>query len=270
MRAELVSYLAAMRAAISEKIDNDSISPTNVGEDGFADLVTILDAIIREPDIFSGVGDPALSMGVDGDFYFQSGNPVLLKKKSDGAWTVNGSIDLGIDFPDGNFTIKTSLLGDTVTATSGFWYLDNNQYRKATPTEFTISSADNTLETQDLIYATTSNTILYLAGTPGLGQPALPANSVLVDVVVIPSVASGATPYLIYGQTQEVAETAVTTIDATADTNGQVDLSANAIPAYPIIAAYQNENTVPVSYDNTTKIAYGLIPDTAVKLIFIA
>ncbi len=268
---DLDSYRAAVNEDITVQTDPNSIPPETVG--GF--LVQMAD-IVEEyfpggyTGFSNGASEPNPLAGEDKDIYFQDGTPVKVWQKQGATWLNVANIVIPLTFPDGNFTVRTYLKQGTATASSGFWYIDNGQYQKATQTQFTISAANGTLETQDLIYANKLNQILYTQGTPGLGQPALPANTVLIDVVIIPSTSSAADPYLLLGQTQEVVESSILTVSATADANGQVDLSAMSIPDFPIMSAYQNNNIIPASYDNSTKVAYGLEPSTSVTFKFFA
>lgn len=238
MRASFVNYLAAMRPAISEKTDPDTISPEDVGETGLADLVEILDSEIVVPNISGGGPTPVASFGNSGDFYLQSGNPVIVWQKISGTWTNKGTLEMGVTFPDGNFSVKTSLDAGVVTATPGYWFISNNQYIKTTQTQFNISSAHATLETQDLVYADTNDEILFTEGTPGMGQPTLPANCVLIDVAIIPSVASGDDPYLSLGFT----ETNETTIIKTTVNASQDDISGS--DPYYLPVAYLTDDTI--------------------------
>lgn len=179
----------------------DSIEPVTVGE-GFTTLVDLLAPFIESINnqtYYSGASIPSSLIGVDLDLYARTQNPLEIYRKESGAWVLKWSIPLTVTFPDGNFTVKTTLNADVITAFAGFWFISNNQYSTLTQTQYNISSAHATLETQDLIYADTNDEILFLAGTPGLGQPTLPADCVLIDVVMIPSVASGADPYLLLG-----------------------------------------------------------------------
>lgn len=255
MRAEFISYLAAMRAAISEKVTVDTISPENVGEDGFADLVAILDAIITVPSISSGTDTPTTALGVSGDFYIQSGNPAIVWQKVGSIWANKGNLSIGVVFPDGNSTVKTSLDMGVVTATPGTWFIGNTAYNKLSQTQFTLSAADATLERQDLIYSNTSNQVLLTEGVPGGGQPALPANSVLIDVAVIPSTVSGDDPYLVLGFTDTDATTIVkTTVNATQD-------DINGTDPYYLPVAYLTDDTIWKASWEMGGVTYYITPD---------
>lgn len=196
------AYKAQIDADITTKTAANSIEPVVVGE-GYKDLVDLLAPFIESINdqvYFQGSSVPSDLLGDDLDLYARTQDPLIIYRKESGAWVVKWTIPLSsLTFPDGNFTVKTSLNAGVLTAFAGVWFISNNQYNTAVQTQFNISAANATLETQDLIYADTNSAILFLAGTPGLGQPSLPANCVLIDVVIIPSVASGADPYLRFG-----------------------------------------------------------------------
>ena len=59
------------------------------------------------------------------------------------------------------------------------------------------------------------------------------------------------------------------TIADTSDANGEYDASGDGLPDFPIFQVYEGENTIPASYNNTTKIISGLNPSTAFTAKFI-
>ena len=195
-------YKNQINTDITTKTADNSIEPVTVGN-GFTDLVDLLEdpiESINNQGYSSGTSIPSDLIGADLDLYYRLQDPVVIYRKESGSWVEKVSIPLAtLTFPDGNFTVKTTLNAGVLTAFPGFWFISNNKYNTTTQTQFNISTADDTLETQDLIYADTNDDILFLAGTPGLGQPALPANCVLIDIVIIPSVANGSDPYLTFG-----------------------------------------------------------------------
>lgn len=190
---------------ITTKTAANSIEPVVVGN-GYTDLVNLLTPYIESINnqtYYEGSGVPSDLLGEDLDLYARTQNPIVIYRKEAGTWVVKWTIPLGFTFSDGPIVgLRCSLSGSALTVTAGQWSVGGTLYTKLTQTGFTISTAHATLETQDIVYASNGDDqVLFLAGTPGLGQPTLPANSVLIEIAVIPSVASGASPYLVYGNT---------------------------------------------------------------------
>jgi hypothetical protein len=81
----------------------------------------------------------------------------------------------------------TTASGTTATTTAGTWRISNLVYSKGTSTSTTIPAQDATLSRYVVIYGTTSNTILGVNGTLSTDpvQPDIPANTVLIDVILI-------------------------------------------------------------------------------------
>lgn len=203
-------------AVYKTQIDNDistqslpnSIPPDVVGS-GYTDLADLLapyiNAINNEA-ILSGSTVPSSGTGNDLDLYYRVQSSFFeLYRKESGAWVLKISVPFGITLPDGPATLRTFISGTTASVTKGGWFISNTVYNKATQTNFTVPAADATFYRTDLIYADTSNQILYLTGTPSLTpvDPTLPANTIAVDYVIVPSVASGFDPYLRFGSTTE-------------------------------------------------------------------
>lgn len=203
-------------AVYKTQIDNDistqslpnSIPPDVVGS-GYTDLADLLapyiNAINNEA-ILSGSTVPSSGIGNDLDLYYRTQSSFFeLYRKESGAWVLKVSVPFGITLPDGPATLRTFINGSTASVTKGGWFISNAVYNKLTQTNFSVPAADATFYRTDLIYADTSNNILYSTGTPSLTpvDPTLPANTIAVDYVIVPSVASGFDPYLRFGSTTE-------------------------------------------------------------------
>ena len=80
-----------------------------------------------------------------------------------------------------------SLVGTTVTITAPIvWFINGVTYTKATNSVFTINSATAGFYREDLIYATTSSTLIKLEGAENASaaiEPTLPAGTIKVSVV---------------------------------------------------------------------------------------
>lgn len=206
LASELAAYSAQVNADVSSQTDPNSIDPTTVGSIGI-DLANIIEpyiSVANNQTIYEGTSDPTTlpSFGADLDlFYYKQASFFALYRKESGTWTVKTTVPFGVVLPDGPATIRTFISTTNVTVTPGGWFISNVVYNKATQTLFAIPAADLNFYRTDLVYADTSNTISYLTGTPALTpiDPTLPANTIAVDYVIVPSTSSGFEPYLRYG-----------------------------------------------------------------------
>ena len=101
---------------------------------------------------------------------------------------VNNLLALKADKTNGLIsTGGISLVGTTVTITAPIiWFINGVTYTKATNSVFTINSATAEFYRKDLIYATTSSTLIKLEGAENASaaiEPTLPAGTIKVSVV---------------------------------------------------------------------------------------
>lgn len=197
------AFNAAINTDISTQTTPNSIPPEVVGA-GYTDLADLLEPYINAINnqaLLFGTGVPSDLVGQDLDLYFQQTNPINLYRKLSGSWVLQGSLPIDFTLPEGNLSVMTSITGFTVTASRGGWVINNTVYQKATQTLITVTGADANLDRYDLIYADELNQILYLQGTASVSPvvPSLPADTTMIDTVIVPSVASNNTPYLVFG-----------------------------------------------------------------------
>lgn len=206
--ADIAVYKTQIDNDISTQSLPNSIQPDVVGS-GYTDLADLLAPYINSINneaILTGSGVPSALTGNDLDLYYRLQSSFFeLYRKEAGAWVLKVTVPFGVTLPDGPATLRSFIAGTTASITKGGWFISNQVYNKATQTNFSVPAADATFYRTDLIYANTSNQILYLTGTPSLTptDPALPANTIAVDYVIVPSVASGFDPYLRFGSTTE-------------------------------------------------------------------
>ena len=198
------AYMAVINPSVIEKVDTDSIDPVDVGGIALGLQAFIpLWKTINLQDITQDDPAPIDADGADGDDYWQNLiNGFKIWRKENGAWVVKITINNSLNVPDGVVSgLRSFISGNVVTVESGGWVIANVIYRKDTQTQFTLSAANANWGRYDLIYADDSNAVLLLEGTASASPviPTLPADSILVDVAFIPSVASGNSPYLLYG-----------------------------------------------------------------------
>lgn len=202
--ADITAYKAQIDNDISTQSLPNSIPPDVVGS-GYTDLADLLAPYINSINnqgITSGSGVPSALSGNELDLYYRvQPSSFELYRKESGAWVLKVAVPFGIVLPDGPATLRTTIASTTVTVTPGGWFISNVVYNKATQTLFSVPAADLNFYRNDLIYADTSNQILYLTGTPSLTPvtPTLPANTIMVDTVIAPSVSADADPYLLFG-----------------------------------------------------------------------
>ena len=201
--ADKVAYNAAINEDITTQTGPNTIPPEVVGS-GYTDLANMLEPYIlriNNAALLDGTAAPTSGLGQDLDLYFQQTNPIIIWRKIAGVWQQQVELPFGVILPEGNMTVRTLIEGLSVTASKGGWSISNVIYQKATETAITVTSADLNFTRIDNIYGTTSNTIIYQEGTPSSTPvaPTLPANTVLIDNVIVPASSSGDAPYLLYG-----------------------------------------------------------------------
>jgi hypothetical protein len=102
---------------------------------------------------------------------------------------------------------------------------------------------------------------IYTKDFPDIGRALLDT-----DIVVVAIAGDNVT----YRSTVGAVRTALkVTITNTSDSNGEYDASGDGVPDFPVFTVYEGANTIPASYDNTTKIISGLNPSTAFTAKFI-
>lgn len=197
---ELAAYKAQVNNDVSTQSDPDSIAPDVVGSIG-TDLADILLPELLKINNFNATGGTGIPAGGQPkDIYFKSNlNEIQIWRNVNGAWQQISTIPLGISYPDGIILgLRTSINGYIVTVSPGTWAIANAAYSKAVQTQLTIDPKDINYGRWDLIYANTANQILLSKGVASNvpAKPVLPANSILVDYVYIPSVGA---PFLSSG-----------------------------------------------------------------------
>lgn len=269
--AEIASYKIGVVTDITSKTTINSISPENVGDAStdLADLILPYLEIIAVGggDISGGTGVPDDLVGADGDVYYRiSGGTFFVYRKESGSWDAKVSLTIGIVLPDGPLiNLRVAVNGLDVVVTPGGWVIDNVLYEKGTQTGFTIPTPDLNFYRYDLIYANNSGDILYITGTPSTSPnfPTTPANSIVVDFIIVPSVASGENPYSYYGNGGFSGGTETLLISDTSDANGEYDVSSIVTSEFPLFTIY-DENGMQASYqyDNTNKKIIFMPPST--------
>lgn len=187
---------------IGVKNSPDSITPTDVhqvNESGFTAIFDILNTI-NSLNLLGGDQPPLNSQGLENDFYLQVGNSISGYKKLNGAWQQFFNIPFGIQVPDGNGTLQSSVSQGVVTVSPGVWWINNVQYVKAVQDQFTVPTADFNLDRIDAVFGKTDNTVYYATGTasanPDNTKPSTPLDQILVTYVYVPRGSSGNPPYI--------------------------------------------------------------------------
>lgn len=230
--SEIAAYIITADATVTTQSTVDSISPAEVGELGTA-LATLLLPYMEEINDFAITASSIAPDDLDGsdkDLHFQGGSEIKIWRKVVSTWELQATIPLGITFPDGPLTLRTSLSGMVVTITPGAWAIDNDIYSKGTQTQVTLDAADLNFGRIDLIYANTSGVIGLVTGTPS-GSPAnptLPADSIAVDYAIVPASSSGDSAYMLYGS----VVTSVNVLSYSNDTVAELS-SATLNSTYP-------------------------------------
>lgn len=214
------AFKTSVNQRITSKNTTDSIDPVDVGGSitDFADTLLPILNTINNFNILKGNGTPTSGQGVDGDMYIQDGATLAFWKKVNGAWVNKATIDLGINFPDGNVSLQARIREQVVTVSSGSWFIDNVQYTKSTQTQFTVPAANANLDRIDAIFANKSNAVNYVSGTasanPDLTQPVTPSDEILVSYIYVPKSSSNQLPYISDSNFQDDGFSTVTSTDA--------------------------------------------------------
>lgn len=265
--ADLDLYDAGVNADVTTQTADDSVSPVEVGGIG-TDLSAILRVylpMINNQTYHQGTSAPTSlpPFGADLDLYYQQlVSGFSLWRKESGVWILRVTMSFNLVENGILSGLRTFINGDTVTVEKGTWGIDNVQYSKATQTQFTVPAPDANFWRNDLIYADDSGAIGYTAGvastTPAFPTPA--SGQLLVDYVVVPSVANGANPYLLSGGTNSAA----VIIDVTSDANGEYDASGDNIPLWPKYNFFDKTtgDELPANYNSLTKTVEFLPPNT--------
>lgn len=205
----LLAYKLQVTTDVSQETLPDTLDPGKIGSIG-TDLADILIPELPKQNRFNvGAGTSFPIGGADTDLYYRAiVNGIQILRNIEGVWTLLATIPIGISLPDGIFVgLRTSILVDIVSVTSGAWIISNVKYSKSTQTQFTLAAKHLSFDRWDLIYADTNNQILILTGTPTLTpvKPTIPANCIVVDYAYIPAIGS---PYLLAGQSISVTSAA--------------------------------------------------------------
>lgn len=272
--SEIAAYKITVIDNITSKTLINSISPENVG-DASTDLADLIEPWLElvefGQEVFGEIYAPTVE-GSNGDWWFQiSGGTFYVYRKISGSWVAKVSLTIGIVFPDGPLiNLRVSVSGFDATVTPGGWVINNVIYQKLTQTAFVIPAADLNFDRYDLIYADTAGQVLYTAGvassTPAF--PVTPANTIVVDYIIVPSSASGASPYSYYGAAGGNPNMTAL-FPGVSDINGEYDLSSSGIQEFPIATIYdENELQATYAYDNSDKTIKFMPPSTAFTIRF--
>lgn len=201
IRDLLLNYINQVTTVVIQETQINSLDPDKIGSIG-TDLAEILLGFLPTLSSAQINGGTALpNGGADGDLYFRSnGGNVTIYRNVDGTWGPLGSFPIGFTLADGKMVgLNVYIKDNIVTVTAGQWVVNGSPYDKAVQTQFNIPTAHNTLQRQDLIYAgAADDAIGYVIGTPGMGQPNTPANSIIVDVIIVPALSTLAKPYFVF------------------------------------------------------------------------
>lgn len=269
--AEIAAYIIAVVAAITSKTGINTISPENVGDadTDFANLILPYLQWVADGggEVTGGTAEPDDVDGADTDWYFRiNAGRFYVYRKFSGSWMALVDLEIGYSFPDGPLiNLRVAVSGSDATVTPGGWVINNVIYQKLTQTAFVIPAADLNFDRYDLIYADTNGDVLYQQGvassTPAF--PTTPANTIVVDYIIVPSSSSGALPYSYYGSAGgDPANSKL--ISGTSDVNGEFDLSGAGLGEFPLFTIYDDNGLqAQYSYDNANKKIIYMPPSTA-------
>lgn len=102
---------------------------------------------------------------------------------------------------------------------------------------------------------------IYTKDFPAIGRALLPTDLIVIGVP--------GNPVSYIDTLANVRDFFKVTITDTSDVNGEYDASGDSLPDFPVFTVYEGANTIPASYNNTTKIISGLNPSTAFTAKFI-
>lgn len=262
----LIAYKLDKNTTIAQQVNINTIDPDMAANIGI-DLADILIGELPKQNRF-GITASELDPvgGADTDTHYKSIlNGIQIHRNVAGVWTLLATIATGVTLPDGILVgLRASLTFPTVTIFPGAWAIANVKYTKAVNTELNINVADLNFSRYDLIYANTFGIIGYVAGvasaTPAF--PATPANSIIVDYVVVPSSSSGNLPYMFYaGAASAQSNVTGIPISGAFDADGNFSAAGFTLSATPVFTVYNvNGDQIPVGFNKTTKIISGGTP----------
>lgn len=274
--SEIAAYKVQVTNDVTSKTAINTISPDNVGDMGtdLADLIKPWLQIVEAGGgtISGGTAVPSDLTGANGDVYYRitSGQFYVYRKES-GSWINYVNLTLGFTFPDGPLiNLRVSVAGYNATVTPGGWVIDNIIYQKATQTAFVIPAPDLSFDRYDLIYADKSNQVLYQSGVASSSPafPTTPADTIVVDYIIVPSGASGGLPYSFYGN-GGASPSNTTLVIGVSDINGEFDLTSYSLGSYPIVTFYDNNGIeAPYTHDSVNKKIIYMPPSTAFSARF--
>lgn len=210
----IAAYIVLANQLVGSKVAVDSIDPTDVASLGIelAELLLPILNTINDFAITGGTVPPDNSNGIDLDLYIQGGTSLIFWRKRNGTWIQEASVPLGIQIVDGNISLRASVNEMIVTVSAGSWGINNIIYSKATQTQLTITAADLNFNRIDTIVADNTSAIYLLNGVASSNPTpaALPANSIVVDYVYVPSSSSGDLPYISDSNYPPVGTTSLT------------------------------------------------------------
>lgn len=196
----LDAYKALVNQLIGSKVAEDSISPTDVAQAHIqlADLLEPILNTINDFAITGGTLPPVDASGQDLDLYIQGGSTLAFWRKRNGVWIMEAEVDLGIQIIDGVLSLQASVSGQVVTVSPGSWAINNIIYNKATQTQMNLTPANLNFDRIDVVVADTTGGISLIDGTASSSpaEPTIPANTVVVSYVYVPSESSGNLPYI--------------------------------------------------------------------------
>jgi len=195
----LDAYKQLVQNAVGTKDDVNSIDPTDVASIGLslAELLKSPLGTINDFPIDGGTVPPT-GIATDLSLYFQITGNFAVWRYQNTVWSKLLDIPLGFSFGNGNISLQSSVFGQVVSVSAGQWSINNSLYSKATQTQLNLTPADANFNRIDLVYANTAGNVLLLDGvassTPN--EPTIPANSIQVSYVYVPSLSSGELPYI--------------------------------------------------------------------------
>lgn len=196
----LDAYKALVNQLIGSEVAKDSISPTDVAQANIqlADLLEPILNTINDFAITGGTLPPVDASGQDLDLYIQGGSTLAFWRKRNGVWIMEAEVDLGIQIIDGVLSLQASVSGQVVTVSPGSWAINNIIYNKATQTQMNLTPANLNFDRIDVVVADTTGSISLIDGVASSSpaEPTIPANTVVVSYVYVPSESSGNLPYI--------------------------------------------------------------------------
>lgn len=194
------SYILQVNNDVVGQTTANSIDPGDVGSIGInlANIVRPYIAKINNFTFFTGTGLPLPAQGAEGDYYLRTngGTSIGFYRRDTTDWSLQMTLPLGIAYNDGIIVgLRTQIDVPTtsVNVSAGNWAINNSIYGKSSPTVLNYDAPEVGSDRIDTIYADTIGNILYLAGSPSGSpvKPTLPANTIEVDSIYVPSQGTG-------------------------------------------------------------------------------